>query len=141
MGVNINSIISFTFVIGAALAAVAGVMVGTYYGIAHYQMGFLLGLKAFSAAVLGGIGNLAGAVLGGVLMGLIEALGAGYVGDWTNVCLLDRFLPGFADVCAASPDASLFGSNYKDVYAFIVLILVLVFRPQGLLGERVGDRA
>jgi branched-chain amino acid transport system permease protein len=141
MGVDINKVISFTFVVGAALGAMAGVMVGTYYGIAHYQMGFLLGLKAFSAAVLGGIGNIAGAVLGGILMGLIEALGAGYVGDFTNVCLLDRFLPGFADICAASPESSLFGSNYKDVYAFIVLILVLVFRPQGLLGERVGDRA
>jgi branched-chain amino acid transport system permease protein len=141
MGIDIDRVISATFVIGAALGAVAGAMVGTYYGVAHYQMGFLLGLKAFSAAVLGGIGNLAGAVLGGVLMGLIEALGAGYVGDFTNVCLLDKFLPGFSDVCAASPTSSLFGSNYKDVYAFIVLILVLVFRPSGLLGERVGDRA
>ena len=141
MGVDINNVISITFVIGAGLGAVAGVMVGTYYGIAHYQMGFLLGLKAFSAAVLGGIGNLAGAVLGGILMGLIEALGAGYVGDFTNVCTLDQYLPGFSDVCAQSPESSLFGSNYKDVYAFIVLILVLVFRPQGLLGERVGDRA
>jgi branched-chain amino acid transport system permease protein len=141
MGVDIDRVISFTFVIGAALGAVAGVMVGTYYGIAHYQMGFLLGLKAFSAAVLGGIGNLAGAVLGGILMGLIEALGAGYVGDWTNVCFLNDFLPGFEEVCRQSPESSLFGSNYKDVYAFIVLILVLVFRPQGLLGERVGDRA
>ena len=141
MGVDINRVISFTFVIGAALGAVAGVMVGTYYGIAHYQMGFLLGLKAFSAAVLGGIGNIAGAVLGGILMGLIEALGAGYVGDFTNVCFLNDWLPGFQAVCAASPESSLFGSNYKDVYAFIVLILVLVFRPQGLLGERVGDRA
>ena len=141
MGVDINKVISFTFVVGAALGAVAGVMVGSYYGIAHYQMGFLLGLKAFSAAVLGGIGNIAGAVLGGILMGLIESLGAGYVGDFTNVCLLDGFLPGFRDVCEASPTSSLFGSNYKDVYAFIVLILVLVFRPQGLLGERVGDRA
>ena len=141
MGIDINRVISATFVIGAALGAVAGAMVGTYYGIAHYQMGFLLGLKAFSAAVLGGIGNLAGAVLGGILMGLIESLGAGYVGDFTNVCVLDRILPGFADVCAASPESSLFGSNYKDVYAFIVLILVLVFRPSGLLGERVSDRA
>ncbi len=141
MGIDVNRVISATFVIGAGLGAVAGAMVGTYYGIAHYQMGFLLGLKAFSAAVLGGIGNLAGAVLGGILMGLIESLGAGYVGDFTNVCTLDRFLPGFADVCAASPESSLFGSNYKDVYAFIVLILVLVFRPSGLLGERVGDRA
>ena len=141
MGVDIDKVISFTFVVGAGLGAVAGVMVGTYYGIAHYQMGFLLGLKAFSAAVLGGIGNLAGAVLGGILMGLIEALGAGYVGDFTNVCVLDQWLPGFTEVCAASPESSLFGSNYKDVYAFIVLILVLVFRPSGLLGERVGDRA
>ncbi len=141
MGVDINRVISATFVIGAALGAMAGVMVGSYYGIAHYQMGFLLGLKAFSAAVLGGIGNLAGAVLGGILMGLIESLGAGYVGDFTNVCTLDAFLPGFAEVCAASPESSLFGSNYEDVYAFIVLILVLVFRPSGLLGERVGDRA
>ena len=141
MGIDVNRVISATFVIGAALGAVAGAMVGTYYGIAHYQMGFILGLKAFSAAVLGGIGNLGGAMLGGLLMGLIEALGAGYVGDFTNVCLLDRFLPGFSEVCAASPESSLFGSNYKDVYAFIVLILVLVFRPSGLLGERVGDRA
>ncbi len=141
MGVDINKVISFTFVIGAGLGAMAGVMVGSYYGIAHYQMGFLLGLKAFSAAVLGGIGNIAGAVLGGILMGLIEALGAGYVGDFTNVCLLDKFLPGFTAICESSPESSLFGSNYKDVYAFIVLILVLVFRPQGLLGERVGDRA
>ena len=141
MGVDINRVISATFVIGAGLGAVAGVMVGSYYGIAHYQMGFLLGLKAFSAAVLGGIGNLGGAVLGGILMGLIEALGAGYVGDFTNVCLLDRFLPGFSGICESSPESSLFGSNYKDVYAFIVLILVLVFRPSGLLGERVGDRA
>jgi branched-chain amino acid transport system permease protein len=141
MGVDINGIISFTFVVGSALGAVAGVMVGSYYGIAHYQMGFLLGLKAFCAAVLGGIGNLAGAVLGGILMGLIEALGAGYVGDWTNVCTMNDFLPGFADVCQKYPESSLFGSNYKDVYAFIVLIMVLVFRPQGLLGERLGDRA
>lgn len=141
MGVNINSVISFTFMIGAALGAIAGVMVGSYYGIAHYQMGFLLGLKAFSAAVLGGIGNLGGAVLGGILMGLIESLGAGYMGDLTNVCTLDKFLPGFQALCEANPNSSFFGSNYKDVYAFIVLILVLVFRPQGLLGERTGDRA
>ena len=141
MGIDVNRVIAQTFLIGAALGAVAGVMVGAYYGIAHYQMGFMLGLKAFSAAVLGGIGNLAGAVLGGLLMGLIEAMGAGYMGDFTRLCTLDKFLPGFAEVCAKEPDASLLGSNYKDVYAFIVLILVLVFRPSGLLGERVGDRA
>ncbi len=141
MGIDINRIISFTFVIGAGLGAMAGVMVGTYYGIAHYQMGFLLGLKAFSAAVLGGIGNLGGAVLGGILIGLIEAFGAGYMGDATNVCFLNTWLPGFSNMCEANANGSLFGSNYKDVYAFIVLILVLVFRPSGLLGERVGDRA
>ncbi len=141
MGININNIISLTFMIGAALGAIAGVMVGSYYGIANYTMGFLLGLKAFSAAVLGGIGNLGGAVLGGLLIGLIEALGAGYMGDLTNVCFLNSFLPGFASMCDANANGSLFGSNYKDVYAFIVLILVLVFRPSGLLGERVGDRA
>ena len=120
MGVNINSVISLTFIIGSALAAVAGVMVSAYYGIAHYYMGFLLGLKAFTAAVLGGIGNLGGAMLGGLLLGVIESMGAGYIGDITG---------GFM------------GSNYQDVFAFFVLILVLVFRPSGLLGERVGERA
>ena len=141
MGINVNSVISFTFVVGAGLGAMAGVMVGSYYGIAHYQMGFLLGLKAFSAAVLGGIGNLGGAVLGGILIGLIEAFGAGYMGDLTNVCFLNEWRPGFSGMCEANANGSLFGSNYKDVYAFIVLIMVLVFRPSGLLGERVGDRA
>ena len=120
MGVNVNRVIAATFMIGAALAAVAGVMVGTYYGIAHYTMGALLGLKAFCAAVLGGIGNLAGAMLGGMLLGIVEALGAGYIGDFTN---------------------NVFGSNYQDVFAFLVLIAALVFRPSGLLGERIGERA
>ena len=120
MGVNINQIISLTFVIGSALAAVAGLMVSANYSIAHYYMGFMLGLKAFTAAVLGGIGNIAGAVLGGILLGLIEALGAGYIGDLTG---------GF------------FGSNYQDVFAFIVLICVLVFKPSGLIGEKVSERA
>jgi branched-chain amino acid transport system permease protein len=120
MGINANTIISITFVIGAALAAVAGVMVSAYYGLAHYHMGFILGIKAFTAAVLGGIGNIAGAMLGGLLLGVIESLGAGYIGDVTG---------GFL------------GSHYQDVFAFFVLILVLVFRPSGLLGERVGERA
>jgi len=120
MGVNVNTVISATFIIGSALAAIAGVMVSAYYGLAHYYMGFMLGLKAFSAAVLGGIGNIAGAMLGGLLLGIIEALGAGYIGDLTG---------GFL------------GSNYQDVFAFLVLILVLVFRPSGLLGERVAQRA
>lgn len=120
MGVNVNNIIAITFILGSALAAIAGVMVGAYYGLAHYYMGFLLGLKAFCAAVLGGIGNIAGAMLGGLLLGVIESLGAGYIGDLTG---------GFL------------GSHYQDVFAFLVLILVLVFRPSGLLGERVAERA
>ena len=120
MGVNINQIISLTFVIGSALAAVAGLMVSANYSIAHYYMGFMLGLKAFTAAVLGGIGNIAGAVLGGILLGLIESLGAGYIGDFTG---------GFL------------GSNYQDIFAFFVLIGVLVFRPSGLIGEKVSERA
>lgn len=120
MGVNINRVIAAAFVIGSALGALAGVMVGTYYEIAHYQMGFMLGLKAFTAAVLGGIGNLAGAMLGGVLLGIIEALGAGYIGDLTG---------GFL------------GSHYQDIFAFVVLIIVLMFKPSGLFGEKTGDRA
>ena len=120
MGININTIISITFILGAAIAAVAGVMVSAYYGLAHYHMGFMLGLKAFTAAVLGGIGNIAGAMLGGLLLGIIESLGAGYIGDLSF---------GFL------------GSHYQDVFAFFVLILVLVFRPSGLLGERVAERA
>ena len=141
MGININTVISLTFVIGAGLGAMAGVMVGTYYGIAQYQMGFILGLKAFSAAVLGGIGNLAGAMLGGVLLGLIEALGAGYVGDLTNLCQLSDWSDAIAKRCVDDPNLTLFGSNYQDVFAFLVLIAVLIFRPSGLLGERVSERA
>ena len=120
MGVNINTVISAAFLIGSALAAVAGVMITSYYGVAQYTMGFMLGLKAFTAAVLGGIGNLGGAMLGGLLLGLIEALGSGYVGNLTN---------------------GVFGSHYQDVFSFIVLVVVLIFRPSGLLGERSGDRA
>jgi branched-chain amino acid transport system permease protein len=120
MGVNSNRVIAATFCIGAALAAVAGVLVAMNYNIAQFSMGFMLGLKAFTAAVLGGIGNLAGAVLGGLLLGIIESLGAGYIGDLTG---------GFL------------GSHYQDIFAFVVLIIVLVFRPSGLMGERVADRA
>jgi len=141
MGIDINRVIALTFAIGAGLAAVAGVMVGTYYGIAQYQMGFLLGLKAFSAAVLGGIGNLGGAMLGGLLLGIIEALGAGYIGDITNLCQLTDYSVAIAQRCQQDPNLSLFGSNYQDVFAFFVLIAVLIFRPSGLLGERVSDRA
>ncbi len=141
MGVNVNNIISKTFVIGAGLGAMAGVMVGTYYGIAHYTMGALLGMKAFSAAVLGGIGNLAGAMLGGVLLGVVEALGAGYIGEIMDLCQLSGISDTLAARCAQDPHLILFGSNYQDVFAFLVLIAVLVFRPSGLLGERVADRA
>ena len=120
MGVNANQVIAATFAIGAALAAIAGVLVAMNYNIAQFSMGFIPGLKAFTAAVLGGIGNLAGAVLGGLLLGIIESLGAGYIGDITGGVL---------------------GSHYQDIFAFVVLIAVLVFRPSGLMGERVADRA
>jgi branched-chain amino acid transport system permease protein len=120
MGVRPDTVISATFIIGAALAALAGVMYAANYGSVQHTMGFMPGLKAFTAAVFGGIGNLAGAMVGGVLLGLIEALGAGYIGDLTGGVL---------------------GSHYQDIFAFIVLILVLTLRPQGLMGERVADRA
>ena len=106
LGVNVDLTVSLTFVMGAALAAVAGVMVTLYYGVVDFFLGFLAGLKAFTAAVLGGIGSLPGAMLGGLLIGLIEALWAGY-----------------------------FSSEWKDVAAFSILVLVLIFRPQGLLGR------
>jgi branched-chain amino acid transport system permease protein len=138
MGVDVNRVIAATFVIGAGLGAVAGVMVGTYYGVAQYTMGSVLGLKAFAAAVLGGIGNIPGAMVGGLLLGVVEALGAGYIGDLTDLC---NYGIGPGASCADGGHFVLFGSNYQDVFAFVVLILVLVFRPSGLLGERVGDRA
>jgi branched-chain amino acid transport system permease protein len=120
MGVNTNQVISYTFMLGGGLAALAGVMIATNYGSAHFYMGFIPGLKAFTAAVLGGIGNIPGAMLGGLLLGLIEALGSGYISELTG---------------------GVFGSNYQDVFAFMVLILVLIFKPSGLLGEKQGDRA
>jgi branched-chain amino acid transport system permease protein len=120
MGVKPDFVISATFVIGAVLAAIAGIMWAANYGTAQHAMGFLPGLKAFCAAVLGGIGNLAGAVVGGILLGLVEALGAGYLGALTG---------------------GLLGSHYADIFAFVALILVLTLRPAGLLGERVADRA
>ena len=120
MGVDSNKVIVATFAIGAALAAVAGVMWGANYSSIQFAMGFLPGLKAFSAAVLGGIGNIYGAMIGGVLLGLIEAMGAGYIGDLTG---------GFL------------GSHYQDIFAFVVLIIVLTIRPSGIMGERVADRA
>ncbi len=120
MGVNANRVIVITFAIGAALAAIAGVMWAANYATAQFAMGFVPGLKAFSAAVLGGIGNIYGAMLGGILLGLIESLGAGYIGELTGGVL---------------------GSHYQDIFAFIILILVLTIRPSGLMGERVAERS
>ena len=120
MGVRPDWVISATFVIGAVLATLAGIMWAANYGTVHHAMGFLPGLKAFTAAVLGGIGNLAGAVVGGLLLGLIESIGSGYIGDLTGGVL---------------------GSQYTDIFAFAVLIVMLTLRPSGLLGERVADRA
>ncbi|OGR36265.1 MAG: ABC transporter permease [Desulfovibrionales bacterium GWA2_65_9] len=110
VGINASRIISLTFAIGAALACAAGIMVGMYYGSVRYDMGFVLGVKAFSAAVLGGIGNITGAMLGGLLIGMIEVFAAGYI-----------------------------SSEYKDVFAFIILIGVLYFMPTGIMGENVDD--
>ena len=120
MGVKPDVVISAPFVIGAVLAAIAGVMFASNYGTVHHSMGFLPGLKAFTAAVFGGIGNLTGAVVGGLLLGLIESIGSGYIGALTGGVL---------------------GSHYADIFAFIVLIFVLTLRPSGLMGERVADRA
>lgn len=120
MGVRPDTVISATFVIGATLAAIAGVMWAMNYGTLQHTMGFVPGLKAFTAAVFGGIGNLTGAMVGGVLLGLIEAIGAGYLGQLTG---------------------GVFGSQYVEIFAFLVLILVLTLRPSGLMGERVADRA
>ena len=120
MGVKPDMVISATFIIGAILATIAGVMYASNYGTVQHTMGFLPGLKAFTAAVFGGIGNLAGAVVGGILLGLIESIGSGYIGVLTGGVL---------------------GSHYSDIFAFIVLIIMLTLRPSGLLGERVADRA
>lgn len=110
VGINANKIISLTFAIGAGLAAAAGIMVGFYYGSVNYSMGFVPGIKAFAAAVLGGIGNITGAMIGGLIIGLVEIFAAGYL-----------------------------SSEYKDVFAFIILIAVLYFRPTGIMGENVDD--
>ncbi|WP_243544333.1 branched-chain amino acid ABC transporter permease [Pseudodesulfovibrio tunisiensis] len=110
VGINASRIISLTFAIGAGLAAAAGIMVGFYYGSVNYTMGFVPGIKAFAAAVLGGIGNITGAMIGGVIIGMVEIFAAGYL-----------------------------SSEYKDVFAFIILIAVLYFRPTGIMGENVDD--
>jgi len=111
VGIDINRVISVTFLIGSALGAAAGVMVALYYGLVNFFIGYIAGIKAFTAAVLGGIGNVPGAMLGGIILGLVESFGAGYL-----------------------------SSEYKDVYAFVILVVFLIFRPQGLLGERVSEK-
>jgi branched-chain amino acid transport system permease protein len=112
VGVNVNNIILLTFVLGSALAAVAGVLYGLYYGSVNFRMGYVPGLKAFTAAVLGGVGNIPGAMLGGLIIGLLETFAAAYIsGEW------------------------------KDAIAFVILITVIVVRPTGLLGERIAERA
>jgi branched-chain amino acid transport system permease protein len=120
MGINVNRIISLTFVIGGAMGGAAGVLFGVQYGLINPYTGFIPGLKAFTAAVLGGIGNIPGAMLGGIVLGLLEAFAASYL----------SLLTGGA-----------FGAEYKDIFAFSVLILILIFRPKGLLGEVVRERA
>ena len=110
VSISSNRIISLTFAIGAGLAAAAGIMVGLYYGSVRYDMGFLPGIKAFAAAVLGGIGNITGAMLGGLIIGMVEIFGAGYI-----------------------------SGQYKDVFAFIILISVLYFKPTGIMGENIDD--
>jgi branched-chain amino acid transport system permease protein len=120
MGINVNRIISITFLIGGAMGGAAGVLFGIQYGLINPYTGFIPGLKAFTAAVLGGIGNIPGAMLGGLVLGLLEAFAASYL----------SLLTGGA-----------FGAEYKDIFAFSVLILILIFRPKGLLGEVVRERA
>lgn len=111
MGININTIISVTFLIGGILGGVAGVLNGMYYGSIKYNMGFLPGIKAFTAAVLGGIGNIKGAMFGGFILGILESLSAGYI-----------------------------SSEYKDVISFAVLILLLIFKPTGIFGEKTEEK-
>jgi branched-chain amino acid transport system permease protein len=111
VGIDINKIISLTFIIGSGLAAAGGLMVSMYISTTRFDVGYLAGIKAFTAAVLGGIGNIPGAMLGGFLLGIVETLGIAYI----------------------SPD-------YKEVYAFIILMIVLVVRPTGLLGERMAEK-
>ena len=120
MGINVNRIISLTFLIGGAMGGAAGVLFGVQYGLINPYSGFIPGLKAFTAAVLGGIGNIPGAMVGGIVLGLLEAFAASYL----------SLLTGGA-----------FGAEYKDIFAFSVLILILIFRPKGLLGEVVRERA
>jgi branched-chain amino acid transport system permease protein len=120
MGINVNRMISLTFLIGGAMGGAAGVLFGVQYGLINPYTGFIPGLKAFTAAVLGGIGNMPGAMIGGLVLGLLEAFAASYMSLLTH---------------------GAFGAEYKDIFAFSMLILILIFRPKGLLGEVVRERA
>jgi branched-chain amino acid transport system permease protein len=117
MGIEIDRVIAMVFVLGPALGAAGGVLFAMQYGVVLWNAGFLAGIKAFTAAVLGGIGNIPGAMLGGLLLGLVETFGAGYLPILTH---------------------DVIGPEYKDIFAFVILILVLIFRPMGILGERVA---
>ena len=118
MGVPVNRVIGLTFFVGGALGGLAGVLFGLHYSLVNPYTGFVPGMKAFTAAVLGGIGNIPGAMLGGMMLGLLEAFAASYLSLLTD---------------------GAFGAEYKDVVAFLVLILILIFRPRGLLGETVRE--
>jgi branched-chain amino acid transport system permease protein len=120
MGIDVNRIIAVTFFVGGAMGGVAGVLFGLHYSLINPYTGFVPGIKAFTAAVLGGIGNIPGAVLGGLVLGLMEAFAASYLAILTG---------------------GVIGAEYKDVFAFVVLILILIFRPKGLLGEKVREEA
>jgi branched-chain amino acid transport system permease protein len=120
MGINVNRIISLTFLIGGAMGGAAGVLFGVQYNTINPFTGFIPGIKAFTAAVLGGIGNIPGAMVGGLVLGLLEAFAASYLSLFTG---------------------GAFGAEYKDIFAFSILILILIFRPRGLLGEVVRERA
>lgn len=118
MGVPVNRVIALTFFVGGAMGGLAGVLFGLHYSLVNPYSGFFPGLKAFTAAVLGGIGNMPGAMVGGIVLGLLEALAASYLSILTD---------------------GAFGAEYKDVFAFVVLISILIFRPKGLLGETVRN--
>src|SRR5215468_8371409 len=120
MGINVNRMISLTFLIGGAMGGAAGVLFGVQYSLVNPYTGFIPGLKAFTAAVLGGIGNIPGAMIGGLVLGMLEAFAASYLSLLTG---------------------GSFGAEYKDIFAFSILILILIFRPKGLLGEIVRERA
>jgi len=119
MGINVNKVIALTFLIGAGMGGAAGTLFSVQYGSISPYSGFILGMKAFTAAVFGGIGSLPGAMLGGVLLGLLEIFGAAFLGALTG---------------------GVFGSEYKDVFAFVILILILIVKPSGLLGKPTGEK-